>query len=111
MAKSLEELHRERGQLLERIVHQRSALALAWAPVQEAEQLGARAVALLQTMGQSIRNYPVPLGVAVVALLVWRPKGALRWARCGFWLWRRRGMFRSLTGAFLEPASQRPSDS
>jgi hypothetical protein len=90
VGKSLEELQRERGQLLERIVHQRSALASAWAPVQDAEQLGTRVLGLTQALLQRIRDNPVPTAVAVAAVLVWRPKAVMRWARRGFWLWRRR---------------------
>ena len=100
MAKSLEELQRERGQLLERIVHQRTALALAWEPVQEAEQLGARVLGLTRALLQRVRENPVPLAVAVAALLVWRPKGVLRWARRGYWLWRRRNTWGPILRAF-----------
>ena len=90
MAKSLQGLQRERGQLLERIVHQRTRLTMAWAPVQEVEQLGTRVLGLARALLQRVRENPVPVAVAVAALLVWRPKGVLRWARRGFWLWRRR---------------------
>jgi len=100
VGKSLQELQRERGQLLERIVHQRSALATELVPLQQAEQLGVRAVVLLRTIGQRIRDNPIPLGVAMAALLVWRPQGALRWARRGFWLWRRRNTWGPILRAF-----------
>ena len=100
MGKSLEELQRERGQLLERIVHQRSALAVAWAPVQEVEDLGTRVLGLARALLQRVRENPVPVAVAVAAFLVWRPKGMLRWARRGFWLWRRRDTWGPILRAF-----------
>ncbi len=101
MGKSLEDLQRERGQLLERIAHQRSALASAWAPVQDAEQLGTRVLGLTQALLQRVRENPIPVAVAVAALLVWRPKGVLRWARRGFWLWRRRDTWGPVLRAFI----------
>jgi hypothetical protein len=100
VGKSLEELQRERGQLLERIVHQRSALAKAWAPVQEAELLGTRVLGLARALLQRVRENPVPLAVTVATLLVWRPKGVLRWALRGFWLWRRRATWGPILRAF-----------
>ncbi len=111
MAKSLQELQRERGQLLERIVHQRSAVASEWAPVREAEQLGTRVLGLTRALLQRVRENPIPVAVALATLLVWRPKGVLRWAGRGFWLWRRRDMFRPIARAFLEPTNQRRSNS
>jgi hypothetical protein len=101
VGKSLEDLQRERGQLLERIAHQRSALASAWAPVQDAEQLGTRVLGLTQALLQRVRENPIPVAVAVAALLVWRPKGVLRWARRGFWLWRRRDTWGPVLRAFI----------
>jgi hypothetical protein len=101
VGKSLEDLQRERGQLLERIAHQRSALASAWAPVQDAEQLGTRVLGLTRALLQRVRENPIPVAVAVAGLLVWRPKGVLRWARRGFWLWRRRDTWGPVLRAFI----------
>jgi hypothetical protein len=101
VGKSLEDLQRERGQLLERIAHQRSALASAWEPVQEVEHLGTRVLGLTRALLQRVRENPIPVAVAVAALLVWRPKGVLRWARRGFWLWRRRDTWGPVLRAFI----------
>lgn len=35
-----------------------------------------------------LRGHPVVVGLAVAVMVVMRPRGALRWLRRGFFLWR-----------------------
>ena len=35
-----------------------------------------------------LRSHPVAVGLAVAVMTVMRPRGALRWLRRGFFLWR-----------------------
>jgi ammonia channel protein AmtB len=98
VSKSLIELHRERGQLRERIAHQRTSLALALAPLQQVEQAGSRVAVVLGLALQRMRDNPVPVLVAVAALVVWRPRRTWHWARRGIWLWRKYLAIRSVNG-------------
>jgi hypothetical protein len=88
MAKSLVELHREQGRLLERIQHQRRDLVRQTQPLRQLGQTGQalldqarRAVALL-------RQHPWPLAAVAVTVLLLRPRRAWRWASRAWWVWR-----------------------
>ncbi len=100
MAKSRSELQQERGQLLERIAHQRSTLAREITPLLEAEQAGARIRVLVQAAVRSLQEKPLPAVAVVVALLVWKPRRAWRWARRGLWWWRKWLAVRDLGGLY-----------
>jgi hypothetical protein len=88
MAKSLIELHREQGRLLERIAGQRRALQLQLQPLVQlngtGEQLRAQAVRALALA----RQHATALTMLGVGLVLLRPRLAWRWARRGWWAWR-----------------------
>lgn len=88
MSKSLADLQLERCQLLERIASQRVALRVQLAPWQKASALGDRAFAVFRSAIQYVRDRPVAALVAVSALVLLRPRSALRWVQRGLFVWR-----------------------
>jgi len=88
MSKNLTELHQQRGQLLERIASQRATLARQALPLQAAADTGSRIVALLRDGVQYLKSHPLPVALAVLALVLLKPRRALRWAGRGLFLWR-----------------------
>lgn len=77
-------LAEKRGELKARIAMQRDALAQNVWPVENLLGLGDRAVDGVHWM----KRHPGAVGVAVLALVVTRPRRAWRWARRGFVAWR-----------------------
>lgn len=92
MSSSLVELHQQRGQLLERIAHQRATLARQLAPVQGALATADRAAAVARSGVQYAQEHPLPVALVAAAIAaavaVLRPAGALRWLGRGVVLWR-----------------------
>lgn len=88
MNQSLIELHQQRGQLIERIASQRATLARQWQPLQRASDTGSRVLALLRDGLQALKNHPLPVALAALALVLMQPRRAWRWAGRGLFLWR-----------------------
>lgn len=88
MDKRLVELHRERGELRKRIVMQRASLAGQLAPLQKAASIADRAVGLLRTGLQVLRDHPVAVALAVSALGLRKPGRSWRWLQRGLLVWR-----------------------
>jgi hypothetical protein len=88
MAKSLIELHREQGRLLERIAGQRGTLARHWQPLQALSDRGAGLQDLLYRGLNFVCAHPLPWVAGATAVIVLSPRRALRWARRGWFVWR-----------------------
>lgn len=86
--KSLAELERERGQLLERIATQRATLAVQLVPVVQVLQLGDRIAQTAQAAKQFVQRHPWAMGSIAAVLALRRPRKLGRWARRGLFLWR-----------------------
>lgn len=84
MNTKLLELAMRRGVLKARIDAQRLALAEQSAPL---ENFLARGDAVLEGVDW-LKHHPLAIAAAVAAVVVARPRRALRWARRGFFLWR-----------------------
>ena len=88
MDKRLVELHRERGELLRRIAAQRASMAGQLAPLQQASSIADRAVGLLRSGLQFLREHPVAVALAVSALGLRKPGRSWRWLQRGLFVWR-----------------------
>lgn len=88
MKQSLIELHQQRGRLLERIASQRTTLARQVLPLQNASDAGSRVWALLRGGVQYLKSHPLPVALTALALMLLKPRRALRWAGRGLFLWR-----------------------
>lgn len=88
MDKRLAKLHRERGQLVERIASQRMTLASQLQPLQKVAAVGDRAASSLQSLVGYLKQRPLPVLVVAAALVLFKPKGAWRWAQRGLFVWR-----------------------
>ncbi len=85
---SLADLKLKRGQLVERIAHQRADLARDLAPVRSAAKSADRARSAVRSGVDYLKQHPLFLGLAVSALVVVRPKRVLRLAGQGLVAWR-----------------------
>ena len=103
MQQRLIELQLERGRLLERIAHQRAALARHAQPVTHVLQLGDRAAAAATQARNFASAHPLALALGVGVLIALRPGAALRWARRGFILWRSWGAARTVMARYVTP--------
>lgn len=101
MQERLIELQRERGRLLERIAHQRRALADQSRPVARALHVGDR-VAEVVAQGKAFAlGHPLAVAAIVGTLVVLRPAGVWRWSRRGYFAWRTYTAMRASLPAFL----------
>lgn len=92
MSKSLIELHRQRGQLIERIAHQRATLARDAAPVRAACDTTDRAIAsvrdALRQTACLVQRHPVATAGLAAALFALNPRRVMRWFGRSLLLWR-----------------------
>lgn len=88
MDQRLAELHRERGQLIERIASQRLNLASQLVPLQQVAAASDRAARLLQGLVRFVKDRPLPVLMTAAALVLFKPKAAWRWAQRGLFVWR-----------------------
>lgn len=88
MDKRLAELHRERGQLIERIASQRTTLVSQLVPFQKFAAAGERAAGLLRGLVQYLKGRPIPVLMVAAALVLLKPQRAWRWAQRGLFVWR-----------------------
>ena len=86
----------QRGRLLERITQQRAALAIELAPVAGALNTADQVIAGAEKTRRWIGENPVIVGIGLVALLIWRPKGALKLAKNSMVSWRTLRLIRRL---------------
>lgn len=101
MQKRLIELQLQRGRLLERIAHQRRALAADIVPVAHTLQLGDRVSDLLAQGKRFVLEHPLAVAAVVGTAVVLRPAGVLRWSRRGFLAWRSWRALRASLPGFL----------
>ena len=80
MQARLTELHTQRGRLLERITHQRQALAREVEPLVVPLALPERLVAMFDETCVFVSEHPYLVGIAVAATLVFKPRFVWRWA-------------------------------
>lgn len=85
-----------RGRLLERITQQRSALAQELAPIAGILNTADQIVAGAEKTRRWIGENPVVAGIGLIALVIWRPKGALKLAKNGAIGWRTLRLVRRL---------------
>lgn len=99
MRKNLVELQRERGRLIERIAHQRAALARQTAPLKTAcdtaDYALATARSVLHHTAGFVRRHPATAAGLAAALLTFRPRRTVRWLGRALFAWR---SWRSLRG-------------
>ena len=102
MQNKLIELHQQRGRLLERIGAQRIALSHQLVPLQAALDVSDRAAGLVQDAKAFIRKYPIGVALAVAAVVLLKPRTALRLTQHGMSAWRTwRGLSSFLPGFML----------
>ncbi|KQP47605.1 YqjK family protein [Pseudorhodoferax sp. Leaf274] len=87
-SKSLAELERERGRLLERIGAQRSQLPTQFAPVAHLLQFGERVAQTVQAARDFVQRHPWAMGTVGALLVLRRPRSIGRWAKRGLLIWR-----------------------
>lgn len=85
-----------RGRLLERIAHQRTALAIEWTPVVGILNTADQVIEGAEKTRRWIGENPVIAGIGLIALLIWRPKGALKLVKNGAVGWRTLRLIRRL---------------
>jgi hypothetical protein len=86
----------QRGRLLERIVQQRSALALELAPLTETLHRADRVIEGAEKTRRWIGENPLVAATALIALLIWRPKGVVQLVKNGAVGWRTFRLIRRL---------------
>ncbi len=88
MNKPLAELYLERGRLLERIAHQRVAVAQQLAPLQHAAEVGSRFLVMASQGVAFVKARPWVVALTVSILLIAKPRRVLPWVLRGVGLWR-----------------------
>ena len=92
MSNELQLLTHKRGQLLERIAHQRAMFSQQWIPVGQAVEKGDRAIASGKSAWQYVQVHRSALvlaaGAVCAVLVVLRPGRTFRLLSRGFVLWR-----------------------
>lgn len=78
------ELATRHGALRARIDEQRRLLARHVEPLETALAQGDKVLAGVDWL----KHHPLAIGIAVAVSVIVRPRGAVRWARRGFFLWR-----------------------
>lgn len=78
----------QRGRLLERITQQRAALAVELTPVVGLLNTADHVVEGAEKTRRWIGENPVIAGIGLIALIIWRPKGALKLIKNGSLGWR-----------------------
>ncbi|HVR50978.1 MAG TPA: YqjK family protein [Pseudorhodoferax sp.] len=87
-SKSLIELERERGRLLERVAGQRQQLSAQFVPVAQLLQFGDRVAQTVQAGRDFVRKHPWAMGTVGALMLLRRPRSIGRWAKRGLLVWR-----------------------
>lgn len=87
-SKSLAELERERGRLLERIAGQRNQLAVQFVPVAHLLQFGERVAQTAKAARNFVLQHPWAMGALGAAMVLRRPRSIGRWLKRGLLVWR-----------------------
>ena len=90
----LNELHLQRGRLLERITTQRYVLITEVQPVRAALDKTDRVLAHVRAGVDYVKRYPAVAGLAVAVLFAFNFRRVFRLARRGFVVWRTWRMLR-----------------
>lgn len=88
MTQRLNELHLERGRLLERITTQRYVLMNEVQPVRVALERVDSVVDMVRAGVDTVKRYPAVAGVAAAVLCIFNFRRVFRVARRGFMVWR-----------------------
>jgi len=89
MNQQLNELHLRRGRLLERIAAQRATLSHEAQPVRATLERTDRLLERVRAGVDYVRTHPTGIAaLALAALLVVKPKRALRWSLRAFSAWQ-----------------------
>lgn len=88
MMQRLNELHLERGKLLERITTQRYVLINEVQPIRATLDRTDNVVAAVRSGIATVKRYPALAGVAAALVCILNARRAFRWARRGFFVWR-----------------------
>lgn len=86
----------ERGRLVERIDQQRAALSVELAPVVGILNTADQVLDGAERTRRWITENPIVAGAGMLALLIWRPKGAFKLAKNGAVGWRALRLVRRL---------------
>lgn len=86
----------QRGRLLERINQQRAVIATELSPVIAILNTADQVVEGAEKTRRWIGDNPIIVGIGLIALLIWRPKSALRLAKNGAVGWRTLRLIRRL---------------
>lgn len=92
MRKKLAELHRKRGQLIERIAHQRATLARESAPLKTACDTTDWVLATIRNTARQVSGlaarHPAAAAGLVAALIALKPRRVVRWLGRTIVAWR-----------------------
>jgi hypothetical protein len=92
MRKSLVELHRQRGRLIERIAHQRATLAREAAPLKAACDVTDWALATVRDTirhtSELVQRHPAATAGLAAALFALKPRRVMRWLGRTLFVWR-----------------------
>lgn len=78
----------QRLQLQARIAGERAELARVCAPLESMTQAAGSGMALGNNLLAYLKEHPLPVVALAAALLVFKPRPSLRWARRAVFLWR-----------------------
>lgn len=88
MTQRLNELHLERGRLLERITTQRYVLINEVQPVKTVLGRADHVLDAVRAGIDTVKRYPAVAGVAAAVLCVFNARRVFRLARRGYFVWR-----------------------
>lgn len=87
-SKTLAELERERGRLLERIAGQRSQFREQFVPVTQLLLFGDRIAQTVAAVRGFVQRHPWAVGLTGAVMVLRRPRSIGRWLKRGLFLWR-----------------------
>ena len=88
MNHQLNEIHLQRGRLLERIAVQRAALSRDLQPVRASLSKVDRVVGRIRSVTDYIKRHPSVAALAVAGLFAIKTERACRWTKRAFFAWR-----------------------
>ena len=88
MNQRLNELHLQRGRLLERIATQRAALGRELVPVRATLDTTDRLLARVRASVDYLKAHPAVVALAFAALVIIKPRRTLRWSRRAYAVWQ-----------------------
>lgn len=91
----------QRGRLLERISQQRITLTLSCVPLADALATADHIVEGAERTRRWIGENPIAVGVGLLVLVLWRPKGAFKLASKGLLGWRTLRFIRQKLGPLV----------